>query len=312
VSWGDLGPRRRPAGGPQVPSSREDVVSTEEASFLLVLLTTSTATATEATRPKRKFFKKFLPMQFQTPPRTPARMAAAVIAGTARRLSVGQRYARSYTKTMIKRKRTQPSRTFNMKKYIRSTLPAKHHYVQDLQVTGTHNTVYTFSPTQGVVQGTGNAQRLGDSAHLLTLKVSGWASSSAITTKAVEYRIMVIYSGEEITAPTSLVTPSFASSELWLSSTAPGWAPNAISNPKGITVLDDRTITLNNSITGVSDLESFNYNVALNSDFDYQASASTFGKNRNLYIVVMGAILDGIAGSTAWGITNISTDLVFK
>jgi len=247
-----------------------------------------------------------------TPPRSSARLAAAAITAAARRLSVGQRYARSYTKTMINRKRKQPSRTFSMKKYIRSTLPAKHHYVQDLQVTGTHNTIYAYSPTQGVVQGTGNAQRLGDSAHLLTLKVSGWASSSAITTKAVEYRIMVIYSGEEITAASSLVTPSFASSELWLSSTSPGWAPNAISNPKGITVLDDRTITLNNSITGVSDLESFNYNVALNSDFDYQASASTFGKNRNLYVVVMGAILDGIAGSTSWGITNISTDLVFK
>jgi len=254
----------------------------------------------------------FTQMQYMTPPRTPARLAAALIAGTGRRMSTGARYARSYTKTMINRKRKQPSRTFSMKKYIRSTLPAKHNYVQDLQVTGTHNSVYAYSPTQGIVQGTSNAQRLGDSAHLLSLKVSGWASSSSLTTKAVEYRIMVIYSGEEITAPTSLVTPSFASSELWLSGTAPGWVPNAIANPKGITVLDDRTITLNNSITGVSDLESFNYSVALNSDFDYQASASTFGKNRNLYVVVMGAILDGVSGTTAWGVTNITTDLVFK
>jgi len=97
-----------------------------------------------------------------------------------------------------------------------------------------------------------------------------------------------------------------------LTSSTPGWAPNGMINPKAITLLDDRTITLNNSITSVADLESFSYNVPLNCDFDYQAGGSVYGKTRNLYVVVMASILDGTTGTTIWGLVNLSADLIFK
>jgi len=248
---------------------------------------------------------------YPTPPRTSARIAAAAALAGASNYMTGNRYNRSYTKTMINRKR-KPARTFSMKKYIRSTQPAKHNTLSDLQVTGTHNTVYAVSPTQNITQGTTNSQRIGDSVHLLSLKVSGWVCSNATLTKATEFRIITLYSGEEYSCGGSLTTPTFSGSELWVTTATPGWGPNSITNPKAVTILDDRRITLNNSISSVSDLESFNYTVPLNTDFDYQATGSVYGKTRNLYVVVIGAILDGTSGSTAWGVTNVFTDLVFK
>lgn len=249
-------------------------------------------------------------MYYATPPRTPARLAGGFIASQAYRLRSGNRYARSYTKTDVKyRKPYQKSQT--LKKALMATQPAKHCSYSDINVTGTHNTVYTFGPSQTIVRGTGSDQRIGDSIHMLALKVSGFAISNAAITKAVEFRIMTLWSGEEYSCATSLTT-GLTMGEIMITSSTPGWAPNGLINPKAVTILDDRVITLNNSITSVSDLESFSFTVPLNTDFDYQASGSVYGKTRNLYVVVMAAIVDGVTGTTVWGLTNLSADLIFK
>lgn len=192
-----------------------------------------------------------------------------------------------------------------------SAQPAKHCPFSDITVTGTHNTLYTFGPSQTIVRGTANDQRIGDSVHLLALKMSGFVISQFNLAKAVEFRIMTLWSGEEYSCGTSL-TSGLSNGEIFVTTTTPGWAPNGIINPKAVTILDDRTITLNNSIAGTADLESFSYTVPLNCDFDYQSSGSVYGKNRNLYVVVMGAIVDGVSGTTTWGLVNLSADLVFK
>jgi len=248
---------------------------------------------------------------FYTPPRTPARMAAGFIASQSYRTRANQSNSRSYSKTQTKYRK--PYRKSNsLKKYILGTQPAKHCPLNDVSVTGTHNTLYSVSPTQTVQRGTANDQRIGDSVHLLSLKVSGFVSSSAIITKAVEYRIMTLWSGEEYACATSLTTPALTNAEIMVTTTTPSWAPNGVVNPKAVTLLDDRIITLNNSITGVADFESFSFTVPLNCDFDYQSAGSVYGKTRNLYIVVIGATLDGVAATTVWGQTNFNTDLIFK
>lgn len=218
---------------------------------------------------------------------------------------------RSYTRSFTKTKRKTRPKSFSMKKYIRSTLPAKHCPFSDITVGGTHNTLYSFGPSQTIVRGTGNDQRIGDSAHLLALKINGFVASSAAITKAVEVRIITLWSGEEYACGTSF-TAGLTMGEVFLTTATPGWAPNGLVNPKAVTVLDDRVINLNNSITGVADVESINYTVSLNTDFDWQAAGSVYGKSRNLYVVVMGSTLDGVTGTTQWGQINISADLIFK
>lgn len=250
-------------------------------------------------------------MFYKTPPRTPARLAYGAAAyGLGSMTRAQNRTGRSYTKTQTKYRR-KSARSYSLKNYIRSTQPAKHCPYSDIFKTGTHNTLYTFGPSQTISRGTNNDQRIGDSVHMLSLKINGFLTSSAATTKGVEFRIMTLWSGEEYACASSLTT-GLSNGEIFLTSSTPGWAPNGIVNPKAVTILDDRTITLNNSIASVADVESFAYSVPLNCDFDYQAAGSVYGKSRNLYVVVVGSILDGVTDTTTWGYVNFSADLCFK
>jgi len=164
---------------------------------------------------------------------------------------------------------------------------------------------------QNIVRGVNNDQRIGDSVHLLSLKVSGWFKSQTITSKACHYRMLVLWSGEEYSVAGGWTTPALTASEMFIN-TSTGWIPNNIINPKAVTVLDDREITLNNSITGVGDLESFSYSVPLNCDFDYQAAGSVYGKLRNLYVVLVSATIDGVTATDPVGTASVCFDLVFK
>jgi len=240
-----------------------------------------------------------------------AKAITALVSGARMGGSASTKYNRSYTRSYTKTKRKNASKSFSMKKYIRSTLPAKHCPFSDITVTGTHNTLYSFGPSQTIVRGTGNDQRIGDSAHMLSMKINGFVASNAAITKAVEVRIITLWSGEEYACGTSL-TAGLTMGEIFLTSATPSWGPNGLINPKAVTVLDDRVINLNNSINSVADVESINYTVPLNTDFDWQAAGSVYGKTRNLYVVVVGSILDGTIGSTIWGLINLSADLVFK
>jgi len=223
----------------------------------------------------------------------------------------GNRYnrSRSYT-TVIQRRRQPQARSYSLKKTIRATQPAKHCPINDATATLTHNTLLTLGPSQFISVGSGRDQRIGDAIHTLALKINGIVTSVAGSTASTQFRIITLWSGEEYTSAANFAS-GLGNSEIFVNSGL-AWQPNAITNPKAVTVLDDRTIVLNNSITGVADLESFNYTVPCDTDFDYQTATSVFGKNRNLYVVVVGSIVGGISGTTPAGSATISMDLIFK
>lgn len=220
------------------------------------------------------------------------------------------RYAGSRTKTQVIQKRRKLNTSSSLKKSILATQPAKHCPLNDITASLTHNTLLTLSPSQFISVGSGRDQRIGDSVHMLALKVNGIVTSVAGSNSACQFRIMTLWSGEEYTSLTYF-SSGLGNSEINLTGSHT-WQTNAITNPKAVTVLDDRTIVLNNSISGVSDLETFNYTVPLNTNFDYQTATSVFGKNRNLYVVVVGSILGGTTGTTVSGSAVISFDLIFK
>jgi len=226
------------------------------------------------------------------------------------RSATGTRYARSRSYTTVTQKRRRPANSSTLKQVIRSTQPAKHCPINDSTATLTHNTLLTLGPTQFISVGSGRDQRIGDGIHLLSMKVSGIVTSVAASTASTQFRIITLWSGEEYTSAANFAS-GLGNSEIFVNSGL-AWQPNAISNPKAVTILDDRNIVLNNSITGVADLESFNYTVPLNTDFDYQTATSVFGKNRNLYIVVVGSIVGGVSGTTPAGSATVSADVIFK
>jgi len=207
-------------------------------------------------------------------------------------------------------RRRKYSRTFSLKRKLINTQPAKHCPFTDITTSMTHNTIYTFGPSQTIARGTANDQRVGDSIHMEAFKINGYVKSNAAVNTAVQFRILVLWSGEEYAAPTTL-TSGLSNTEIFLTN-AGTWTSAGITNPKAVTVLDDRVINLNNSITGVADLESFAYTVPIHQDHDYQSSGSTFGKNRNLYVVVIASIDGGVTGTTTAGTVLIYGDLIFK
>jgi len=232
--------------------------------------------------------------------------------GSAPKVSQGMAGSRSRTYTTTKRKQKN-SRSYTLTRAIRGTQPAKHVPFSDITISsGLHNNIYTWCPTQNIARGTNNDQRNGDAVFLEAMKLNFYAASNALITKAVEVRILVCYSGEEYSCPVTFISSGLQGAELFVTSASNGWMPNSMVNPKAVTVLDDRTIILNNSISAVSDLESLSYTIPLKAKFPYQSAGSVYGKTRNLYVVVMGSILDGVTNSTLAYSMNVSGDLIFK
>jgi len=240
-----------------------------------------------------------------------AKAITALVSGARMGGSASTKYNRSYTRSYTKTKRKNASKSFSMKKYIRSTLPAKHCPFSDITVTGTHNTLYSFGPSQTIVHGTGNDQRIGDSAHMLSMKINGFVASNAAITKAVEVRIITLWSGEEYACGTSL-TAGLTMGEIFLTSATPSWGPNGLINPKAVTVLYDEKFDVNSQIATVADIQSFAHTIPLERHFPYQASGSVMGKSMNLFVYVVGVVSGGSPGVTSVGNLVVATDLIFK
>jgi len=191
-----------------------------------------------------------------------------------------------------------------------ATLPAKHQTSVQSVGAATHVTIYSSNLTAGIVQGTSNTGRLGDSVRLIALKLKGFFQSPSAATGMYSYRVIVGWSGEEYSGNTLGV--NLTDTELFLPNTTTAWNVNGIINPKAFTCLYDETFDVPSLISNVADLVSYNQTIQLNQDFDYQASGSALGKTKNLYMVVICNVVGGVAGTTAAGVTYTATDLIFK
>jgi len=244
---------------------------------------------------------------------------AYVVAGAATAYGgrIAQRYAYrpsgSYTRTQVTgsaRSKYRKGNSFAQK--VRSLAPYKHTYLNDdvyLQ-TVTHNSINCMAITPKVTVGTGNDQRIGDSIVPVSLKISGEVHTDA-TAGAYMFRVIVFWSGEEFN-PTGLTTGVFTAPELFLTNSGTFYLPNAIVNPKAITVLHDELIDINSQISATNDVRRLKFSVPLGSKkFPYQAGGSVYGKTRNLYLMVTGARIGAVAGNAVGGCT-INADMVFQ
>jgi len=134
---------------------------------------------------------------------------------------------------------------------------------------------------------------------------------SSTAAGAYQFRILVGYSGEEYTA-NNYTTTRLTATELFLPDTF-NWGVNGLINPKAFTCLYDSTVDINSQITGVADITNHAFTVDLgNQHFNYQSSGSTFGKTRNLYMLVIGCAAGGVSGVSPVGTINTAVDLIFK
>jgi len=201
------------------------------------------------------------------------------------------------------------SNTFAAK--VRNLSGYKHNTQSSSSVssTMTHQTIYTSNMTALITQGDGNTNRDGDGVHLTALKVKGVIHTAAAS-GAFCYRVLVGWSGEEYNVTGS--NAGLTSTELFLPSQGGAFFVTANVNPKAFTCIHDELIDINSLIATTADLKTIAFNVKINQKFLYQASASTFGKTRNLYVVVIGGVVGGTSGTTSCGSFFFDTDLVFQ
>lgn len=193
---------------------------------------------------------------------------------------------------------------------------AKHWTVEDRFIGGTlkQNVLYSFSPTQGVVQGTTNSTRIGDKIHLAALKLRGQILSQG-TSGAYSARVLVGFSGNEVPAGAATLASNstgLAYGEVFLPET--GWTAwtTAIVNPKAFTVLYDQTFDINSQISGTQDVLSFSETIPINQDFNYESSGAIYGKFKNLYILMVSDVAGGTTATTNACDVQIAADLIFK
>lgn len=235
-----------------------------------------------------------------------------------------QRMARKPTQTyystgtqqvVLSKKRKRVGNQGWFKKKIMSLAGAKHCTTNDsetLQAVVLHNTIYTCNVTANVVNGVDTDDRIGDSIQLEALVINGTVESAGNLTKPCQFRIMALYSGEEFATAAGFTAAGLNGGQIFQFGTGNTWQATAIVNSKACTVVYDEILTLNNSISGVNELGHFTTTVPLHRRFDYQSFGSVFGKKDNLYIVVIGSISAGVAGTTGVGQVQMNTDLIFK
>jgi len=229
-----------------------------------------------------------------------------------------QRFKRSmsYTRTTGKRGRSAGGFTSSVKRVVKSMEEAKHLTLSDTQLVATglgftHNTILSNMPTGLIAQGTNIQQRIGDSVDLCALKINGYLYSHPATTAPVQYRIIVGFSTLEIN-PGPILGSAIGTPDVFFPSTGLGNITSSIINPKAFTVLDDRKFLLNDNLNGTSITEDFIYTVQLNRKHDYKSGGSVFGKVKNLYIICMASIQNGVSGTTLCGTVAMSADLIYK
>jgi len=212
-------------------------------------------------------------------------------------------YSNVGTMTKLRGKRTAYRKTF--KQRVLSIPPAKHMTGNDRRALGS-DTLYGVNITGQVTQGDLNSNRDGDAIFNEALKIKGHFESDTIS-NAYKCRVLVGYSGEEYTSAI-FSSATLTGSDVFFSN-ANNY--NAIVNPKAFTVLYDTTMDLNSQVEGDSTIQSFESTIPLKQMFPYQASASAYGKTKNLYVLAV-AYGVGIAAGTGVGTISCTWDLIFK
>jgi len=232
-------------------------------------------------------------------------------AGGGSNQQVGTTSAASRSQTMARKRRKVTGRRSSFAKKVRNLAPYQHNTLADGSDFSnmTHNTIYTTNLTAKIVQGDANTDRDGDAIYLNALKLSG-AIHTNTASNGYMFRVLVGWSGEEyaITASSAGLT----SQEIFLPATGTTFLTNGIVNPKAFTCIYDSISDVNSLLATTADIFSLRAKIQLDQKYVYQSSGSTFGKFKNLYLVVIGCVIGGTTGTTATGTFYMGTDVIFQ
>lgn len=228
---------------------------------------------------------------------------------TRQAMAQGQRFV--YTRT---KKPQRKSKRNSIRKAILNGETCQHMSRDDTVVTAAllHNNFYSISPTQLVGQGTSNASRIGDTIHLLALKLKGIIATAPVS-NAFQYRIIVGMSRIQ-TSNNTFASGVFTQADIFIGSTgsSSGYSLNGIVNPKLFTALYDEVIDVNSLVSTTVDFANVEFTIPIDQKFEFARENGTFGSKRNMFLIVIPAVNGGTSNTTSCGNFSAGIDLLFK
>jgi len=167
------------------------------------------------------------------------------------------------------------------------------------------NTIYTHNVAGSIVQGTSDAQRVGDYIHLdtVSLRFQLDQSTAGNTSTPIIVRTMLVAITNQYNA-TGFVA-GVGSTDLFYSSTPP--LTVARPNPKLCKVICDNLTTLKATVSGAAPVIVDHIECRLTQPFEYR-TGTIYGTAANLYLLVIPYQAGGTSGVTTCG--TFSYDLV--
>lgn len=188
-----------------------------------------------------------------------------------------------------------------------------HKLWNDVQTTILYNGIYTLNLTGNIPQGTTDNTRTGDNIHLEALKFRCYiAKLNGVVTnpnQARKFRILLYKSDVASGQSVDTFTAAVGSTQIFHQPCS--IVENGMVNSKLVTLLYDKSITMNAQVTNTSQLISFNETIPIKQTFTYK-TGQNYGKDVNYYLSVMVYEPGAVAGTTNCGVFTFQGDLIFK
>jgi len=162
--------------------------------------------------------------------------------------------------------------------------------VESTALNATVGSFYGTNLTAQIAQGNADGNRIGDEVYLESLEFGLWFAASTTANDTYILRVLIVWSGEEYNPTAGTFSDSILTAGDIFVANRPASGPlTGVCNPKGVTVVFDRTYTLHSLVSGVAIAETARGFASLKKKFKYQSAASAFGKSSNLYLLAIPA-----------------------
>jgi len=177
-----------------------------------------------------------------------------------------------------------------------------------------HNTIYTSSFVQQIVQGTGDNNRIGTKIHL-DKHLIRFNLQNAAAAGNIELRVMVIWLDTEYGAgPT--YTSAVGATDLFQDGGVGGFSgwTRLLDNRKACNVIHDQVYKLNSiDIANQVTIKSFDININYNKIVHYSATTAYFTRpDKQLYVLWIPNVVNGTTGTTDVCTIGAQSYLSFK
>lgn len=170
-----------------------------------------------------------------------------------------------------------------------------------------HNQPYTMSVSQGLVQGSGENQRIGSKIYLRYLKLSGLISNKITTESSTKFRILVLWGPSRFTMGTFIPSAlGYTVSEIFYAGVSP--IDSLINTNESVRVVYDRLFGIEPSYAAAQSTKKFMINVPIMKYVQYDGN---FFRDLQLYVVFVPWTAGG-SGATQVGNINMNALLTYK